>query len=167
MNKLKFLILPIITISLCSCTTSKELNKKSFYFDTYVNTRLFEGTEDNLKDINKIFSKIDKLTDNYKARDITNVYTINNSGNGTKIEVDPDLYELYVKCSFKREENPDVKEIIRRYGTDEEDFDEEELKYLPSIIRLENHSYDDEEVNANMFYQLTCKFIDIVDQWAN
>lgn len=111
MKKIKFLILPLLTISLCSCDVSTELNKKSFYFDTYVNTRLFEGTEDNLNDINKIFKKIDKLTDNYKARDIVNVYTINNSGNGTKIEVDPDLYDLYVKCSFKREENLDVTSL--------------------------------------------------------
>ena len=89
--------------------------------------------------------------------------------------VDLDITPVYIMATDKerlirqldREENPDVKEIIRRYGTDEEDFDEEELKYLPPIIRLENHSYDDEEVNANMFYQLTCKFIDIVDQWAN
>ena len=111
MKKIKFLILPLLTISLCSCDVSTELNKKSFYFDTYVNTRLFEGTEDNLNDINKIFKKIDKLTDNYKARDIVNVYTLNNSGNGTKIEVDPYLYDLYVKCSFKREENPDVTSL--------------------------------------------------------
>ena len=94
MNKLKFLILPLLTFSLCSCDVGTELNKKSFYFDTYVNTRLFEGSEDNLKDINKIFSKIDKLTDNYKARDIANLYTVN-TNEKQKIVLDSDLYELF------------------------------------------------------------------------
>lgn len=105
MNKLKLLILPITTISLCSCTTGKELNKKSFYFDTYVNTRLFEGTEDNLKDINNIFKKIDKLTDNYKARDMSNVYTINHTNEN--VVVDPDLYNI-LNLSF----SSDLEDLI-------------------------------------------------------
>lgn len=92
MRKLKFLILPIITISLCSCQTGTELNKKSFYFDTYTNTRLFEGNEDNLKDITNIFKKIDKLTDNYKARDVANLYTINHTNEN--VEIDSDLYNI-------------------------------------------------------------------------
>ena len=90
--KLKFLVLPILTISLCSCGLSTELNRKSFYFDTYTNTRLFEGSEDNLKDITNIFKKIDKLTDNYKARDVSNVFTINDTNENVKVE--KDLYEI-------------------------------------------------------------------------
>lgn len=95
--KLKFSLLPILTVSLCSCGVSKELNRKSFYFDTYTETRLYEGNEQNLTEIMEIFKKIDKLTDNYKAREINNLFTINNTNE--TVEVSKDLYEI-LKLSF-------------------------------------------------------------------
>ena len=62
-SKLSLLLLPLI--SLVSCSTSKEISRKSFYFDTYTDTRLYEGNISSLNDINQIFAKIDKLTDNF------------------------------------------------------------------------------------------------------
>ena len=93
--KAKLLILPLIIVPLSSC--QKEIKRNSFYFDTYTETRLYEGSENDLSEINKIFSKIDKLTDNYKERDLNNVYIINNSTEN--VQVEPELYEV-LKASF-------------------------------------------------------------------
>ena len=88
--KFKFLILPLLIIPLVSC--HKEIKGNSFYFDTYTETRLFEGSDNDIENIDKIFSKIDKLTDNYRARDLNNVYIINNTDEN--VEVDPLLYNV-------------------------------------------------------------------------
>ena len=93
--KTKLLILPLIIIPLSSC--QKEIKRNSFYFDTYTETKLFEGNETDLDNIDNIFRKLDKLTDNFQARDLTNVYSINNSTD--MVQVDPDLYEI-LKLSF-------------------------------------------------------------------
>ena len=93
--KIKFLILPLLIIPLTSC--QKELKRNSFYFDTYTETKLFEGDNVDLDNIDKIFTKIDKLTDNFQPRDLNNVYTINNSNENVQIE--PELYEV-LKASF-------------------------------------------------------------------
>ncbi len=93
--KAKLLILPLIIIPLSSC--QKEIKRNSFYFDTYTETRLYEGSEEDLSEINKIFSKIDKLTDNFKERDLNNVYKINNSLEN--VQVEPELYEV-LQASF-------------------------------------------------------------------
>ena len=93
--KIKFLILPLLIIPLTSC--QKELKRNSFYFDTYTETKLFEGDNVDLDNIDKIFTKIDKLTDNFQPRDLNNVYTINNSNEN--VQVEPELYEV-LKASF-------------------------------------------------------------------
>ena len=93
--KAKLLILPLIIIPLSSC--QKEIKRNSFYFDTYTETRLYEGVEEDLTNINQIFSKLDKLTDNFNERDVNNVYKINNSTE--MVQVDQDLYYL-LQLSF-------------------------------------------------------------------
>ena len=93
--KLKFLILPLLIIPLSSC--NKELKRNSFYFDTYTETRLFEGNEEDLDNIDELLLRIDRLTDNYRSRSINNVFTINNSTE--PVEVDSKLYEV-LKASF-------------------------------------------------------------------
>lgn len=97
-RKFKLLIFPFLILPLASC--AKEIKRNSFYFDTYTETRLFEGEESNLKDINQIFLKIDKLSDNFNARDINNVYIINNSTENVQIE--PELYKL-LELSFSND----------------------------------------------------------------
>ena len=55
---------------------------------------------------------------------------------------DVDVLPIYIVADdkirmlrqLKREENPDVKEIIRRFSTDEEDFDEIELALKPILV---------------------------------
>lgn len=89
--KSKLLVFPLLISSLLvSC--SSEIKKNSFYFDTYTETRLYEGSEEDLANIDKIFSKVDKLTDNYLKRDINNVYLVNNTNE--KVKVDSTLYKL-------------------------------------------------------------------------
>ena len=96
----KFIILSLLIVPLVSCSSNKEIKRNSFYFDTYTETRLFEGGEEDLNIINQIFFKIDKLTDNFKARDLNNVYFINNTNEN--VEVEPELYEV-LKCSFSKD----------------------------------------------------------------
>ena len=96
--KAKLLLLPIIAVSLSSC--EKEINGNSFYFDTYCEIRLYEGKDEDLNAINKIFTKIDKLTDNYLPRDLNNIYKINNTNENIIIE--PELYEV-LRLSFSSE----------------------------------------------------------------
>ncbi len=92
--KSKLLVLSLlISPLLVSC--SNEIKKTSFYFDTYTETRLFEGNEEDINNINKIFKKIDKLTDNYRLRDVNNVYYINKTNE--KVKIDSDLYRILDK----------------------------------------------------------------------
>ena len=91
----KFLILPLLIIPLVSCSINKEIKRNSFYFDAYTETRLFEGNESDLNNIEQIFIKLDKLTDNYLARDLNNVYKINNTTENA--EVEPELYDVLEK----------------------------------------------------------------------
>lgn len=96
--------LTIFGITLTSCNQNKTLSRNSFYFDTYIDSRLFEGNESDLDNLDKIYSSIDKLTDNFHSRNINNIYTINNSSD--EVEIDGDLYEL-LELSFSQ----DLKEL--------------------------------------------------------
>ena len=95
--KSKLLVFPLLIVPLVSCSVSKEIRRNSFYFDTYTDSRLFEGSQSNLDAIEKIFTKIDKLTDNFNARDLKNVYYVNNTNEN--VEIEPELYEV-LKLSF-------------------------------------------------------------------
>jgi len=90
--KTKFFLLLFPLISLTSCNVRKEINRKSFYFDTYVDIRLYEGKDANIEIIDKMFSKVDKLTDNYNERDLNNIYKINKTNDSVAIE--PELYDI-------------------------------------------------------------------------
>ena len=70
------------------------------------------------------------------------------------IEKNIELKVFYINANDKvrmlrqlnREENPDVNEIVRRFQTDEEDFqDLEEIKY----IKLINNTIEDLDVCVN------------------
>ena len=97
MNK-RLLLLPLIAVSLTSC--QKEIKGNSFYFDTYTEIRLFEGEKEDVSVINRIFSKIDKLTDNFNSRDLNNIYSINITNEN--VQVEPELYEV-LKLSFSND----------------------------------------------------------------
>lgn len=80
-------IIPLLT----SC--SDNIKKDGFFaFDTRINISIENANEDNLSYIKEICLYLDKLSDNYQARDIANVYSINQSNED--IKVDKDLYDL-------------------------------------------------------------------------
>lgn len=91
--KNKFL-LTFIVATLTSCNTNTfVLQKRGFLFNTPgIDLRLYEGKEENLKDIWNLLSEYDVLTDNYQQREVNNVYTINNSNED--VTVDEKLYSL-------------------------------------------------------------------------
>ena len=92
-NMKKRYILPLIALAISSCNQqSFVLESKVFCFDTMVDIRLFEGEQEDIKKIEDILNYYDKISDNYLARDITNVYTLNHTND--EIEVSTELYNL-------------------------------------------------------------------------
>ena len=87
-------VLPIlITVLLTSCSNSvKTFESKIFPFDTFVDIKIMEGSRQNVKDIEAIFDHYDRLADNYRNRDINNVFSINQTND--EIEVDEDLIKM-------------------------------------------------------------------------
>ena len=100
--KFKSFLLASLIIPLISCSQASNLESKVFCFDTAIDIRLFEGQNDNLKDIENIFNYYDKITDNYKERDINNVYSINHTHEDVK--VDETLYKILQKTFSLKDE---------------------------------------------------------------
>lgn len=100
--KLKSLLSTLLIIPLISCSQASSLESKVFCFDTAIDIRLFEGEKQNLTDIENIFSYYDKISDNYKQRDVNNVYSINQTNND--VLVDETLYSMLQKSFALKEE---------------------------------------------------------------
>ena len=80
-------------LALCGCSKSVEHHYFSYgYFDSYVDIKLFEGEEQNLQELQAILNKYSKITDNYLATDLKNIYTINNTNE--PVEVSEELYKV-------------------------------------------------------------------------
>ena len=88
-NKLLTFIFIISLLTSCSNNIKKD---GFFAFDTRINVSIENASEDNLNYIKEICLYLDKLSDNYQARDINNVYSLNQSNDD--IKVDKDLYDL-------------------------------------------------------------------------
>ena len=70
----------IMSIIITSCSNGADfIFDHREYFSTSVEVRLYQGSQDNINDIFSICDKLDRLTDNYHKRDITNIYSLNNS----------------------------------------------------------------------------------------
>lgn len=100
--KFKTLLTTLLIIPLISCSQVSSLESKVFCFDTAIDIRLFEGEKQNLTDIENIFSHYDKISDNYKQRDVNNVYSINNTNDD--VLVDETLYSMLQKSFALKEE---------------------------------------------------------------
>jgi len=100
--KLKSLLSTLLIIPLISCSQASSLESKVFCFDTAIDIRLFEGEKQNLNDIENIFSYYDKISDNYKQRDVNNVYLVNNTNED--VLVDETLYSMLQKSFALKEE---------------------------------------------------------------
>ena len=91
--KNKAYLLAFLPIFLISCSSNQNpIESKIFGFGTYIEAKLFEGNKEDIKEIENIFNTYDKLSDNYRQRDVTNVYSINQTN--SDIEVNPKLYDL-------------------------------------------------------------------------
>ena len=91
--KNKAYLLAFLPIFLISCSSNQNpIESKIFGFGTYIEAKLFEGNKEDIKEIESIFNTYDKLSDNYRQRDVTNVYSINQTN--SDIEVNPKLYDL-------------------------------------------------------------------------
>ena len=87
------IILPFIAVlSLTSCSKNEMVTDRFFCFDTYVEIRLYNNDENAVKELKNIFTLYDKLSDNYQRRDLTNIYSINQT-NSEEL-VDENLYKL-------------------------------------------------------------------------
>ena len=82
-------LLLVLPITACS-QESQPFESKLFYLDTSVVTRLYEGEESCLKDIEDIYKYYDTVSDNYRHRDTENVLSIND----TPTQYSKDFYEL-------------------------------------------------------------------------
>ena len=98
----KFIPLLVVT-SLASCTqNSFVVDDKAICFDTYVEFKLFEGTESDKDNIHELLTYYDKVSDNYKkVSNVNNVSTINETNE--EVEIDERLY-LMLKAAFKVQE---------------------------------------------------------------
>lgn len=92
--KFKNIISLFSIIPLLSCShNNSPIESRVFCFDTSVYIKIETTYNNHLKEIEKIFNCCDKLTDNYRSRDINNVYTINNNLY-SDISIDKELYDL-------------------------------------------------------------------------
>lgn len=87
---LAFLI--IIPLVSCSSNTYPIVRDNLNYFATTNSITLYEGDNENLTAVERIFKTYDKLTDNYLKRDAQNIYKINATND--EVKVDEELYDL-------------------------------------------------------------------------
>lgn len=115
--KFRPLLTTLLIIPLISCSQDSSLESKVFCFDTAIDIRLFEGENNNLKDIENIFNYYDKITDNYKERDIDNVYSLNHTNEDVK--VDETLYSVLKKSFTLKEDvryfNPLCGSLVKKW----------------------------------------------------
>lgn len=96
--KRKPLLSLLLIVPLSACSQSNfVINNKVFCFDTYIDINLYEGEKSFSNDLESYFVNYDKLADNYNARDIKNVYSINKTNE--EVTISEDLYNL-LKTSF-------------------------------------------------------------------
>ena len=94
----KKLIIPFVTLlSLASCSNNVELTDRFFCFDTYIEIKMYEGSDEGLKTIKNIFEVYDALADNYQPRELTNIYRLNHRN--TEEHVGAALFKL-IKTSI-------------------------------------------------------------------
>ena len=87
------ILLPFVALlSLTSCSKQTTLTDRFFCFDTYVEIKMFEGNEEDLKAIKNMFNTYDALSDNYQPRELTNIYRLNHKN--TEEHVGDTLYDL-------------------------------------------------------------------------
>lgn len=89
----KRLLIPFIALlSITSCSNNVELTDRFFCYDTYVEIKMYEGKDEDLKTLKNLFATYDALADNYQSRGLTNIYYLNHKN--TEEHVGTALYNL-------------------------------------------------------------------------
>lgn len=86
--KRSLLSLLILPFCLASCSKTSLV----YCFDTRIEIKLSDGNEEDFDALEQIFVHYDQLSDNYRERNVKNVYSINHTSDD--VTVDPDLYKL-------------------------------------------------------------------------
>lgn len=95
--KNKRVLASFLIVLLTSCSSNvNPIESEFFCFSTYVNTSLYDGQKSDITAVESILTKYDKLADNYRARDVNNLYTINNTNE--PVSIDSDLYNMLKKA---------------------------------------------------------------------
>ena len=87
----------LIVMPLVACSSTNFASSKVFCFDTMVESKLYDGKQKDLDEIEKILNTYSKVSDNYTNTDVNGVYTINNTNE--KVSVGNELIGL-LKASF-------------------------------------------------------------------
>ena len=82
-----------------------------------------------------------------------------------------DITTIYITAPDKdrllrqlnREEKPDVHEIVRRFTTDDKDFDEDTIQLLPNLIRINNPNAK----NDDALYNALDDFLEVINTVVN
>ena len=93
----KLFITSLLITALMGCTKQSN-STKVFCFDTYVDITLSDGNKKDIAEIQKLLTKFDKLSDNYRQRDVVNVYSLNHTNED--VTVDKDLYDM-IKLAYE------------------------------------------------------------------
>lgn len=98
MNKC-FKSVPLLLVAvLTACSSSIKAKESRFFcFDTIIETKLYDGTDEDIYSIQNILLSYDSLADSYQDRDIVGVYKINQTNED--ISISKELYDL-LKTSF-------------------------------------------------------------------
>ena len=94
---MKARLLPLLLVIPLTACQQPALESKVFYFDTVVECKLYEGNKTDLNEIKNILAYYSKISDNYEAKDISNIYSINHTND--EVTIDQELYDL-LKVSF-------------------------------------------------------------------
>ena len=94
--KLKSLFSLLLLTPLVACSQA-SYEKRFFLFDTMMDITLNDGDKSNLDDIGALLKTYDALSDNYLQREITNIYSINQTNE--EVSISPELYK-FLEVSF-------------------------------------------------------------------
>ena len=90
-------LFPLLLITPLVACSKAPIEKRFFLFDTAISVTLNDGEKSYLNDVGSLLTTYNELSDNYLKRNVTNVYSINQTNED--IEISPELYNL-LKVSF-------------------------------------------------------------------
>ncbi|MBP5694790.1 MAG: FAD:protein FMN transferase [Bacilli bacterium] len=152
------LISGVFSLLMASCNSNLPIESMIYFFDTFVNIRLYNAKDENIKDIKKILSLYDELTDNYKtSSSMNNVFKINETNN--KIEISKEAYEMFsnlktLENNFAPYFNPLIGNLSKLWKASlakKEVLSQEIIS--AELEKIQNSSYEITNENNHYFIQ--------------